>query len=141
MSIAVQIGVGSALILVCAAIHIAVVMSAIAWLRSRQPLREPPTFSGGFRTVGLLFVLLLLSHTAQVYIWALVLWWSGALQGFEAPVYFALVTYTTLGYGDVTLTDAFRILGAMASVCGILMFGLTTAFLVGALSRLLRAKA
>lgn len=85
-------------------------------------------------------MLLLFSHTAQVYIWALIFWWSGALQGAEAPIYFALVTYTTLGYGDVTLGDNFRIMGAMASVCGVLMFGLTTAFLVGALARLLRAK-
>ena len=81
-----------------------------------------------------------LSHTVHVYLWALVVWLVGALSGYEEPIYFALVTYTTLGYGDVTLVPAFRILGAMASVTGILMFGLTTAFLVGVFARALGAR-
>ena len=140
MPVVVQIGLGSTLILMCAAVHIAVAMAAVAWLRAKQPFHQPLTFFAGFKSVALLFLLLLLSHTAQVYIWAFVFWTSGALQGYEAPIYFSLVTYTTLGYGDVTLSDAFRILGAMASVCGILMFGLTTAFLVGVLARLLGTK-
>ncbi|MEW9922459.1 ion channel [Marimonas sp. MJW-29] len=141
MPVAVQIGLGSTLILGCAAIHIAVAMAAIAWLRAKQPFHQAVTFVSGFKSIALLFLLLLFSHTVQVYLWALTFWATGALQGYEAPIYFSLVTYTTLGYGDITLTEAFRVLGAMASVCGILMFGLTTAFLVGALARLLGAKA
>ena len=82
----------------------------------------------------------MVARQVQIYVWAFAFWATGALQGYEAPIYFSLVTYTTLGYGDITLTEAFRILGAMASVCGILMFGLTTAFLVGVMARLLGTK-
>ena len=77
--------------------------------------------------------------TAGVWIWALTLRALDIFVTVEAAVYFSLVSYTTLGYGDVTLAPAFRILGAMASVTGILMFGLTTAFLVSVFARALGA--
>lgn len=81
---------------------------------------------------------LLLSHTIQLYIWALSLWALGALPWYEEPIYFALVTYTTVGYGDVLLPAEFRIFGAMAGVNGILAFGLTTAFLVSFFPRIIK---
>lgn len=88
-----------------------------------------------FVTVCALFLITLGSHTAQIYINALALWLVGALPGYEEPIYYTLVTYTTVGYGDVVLGPDFRIMGAMISVTGILMFGMTTAFLVGLFSR------
>lgn len=39
-----------------------------------------------------------------------------ALKTIEDAVYYALVTSTTLGYGDITLGKAHRILGSMAAV-------------------------
>ena len=50
--------------------------------------------------------LLILSHTLHLYMWAFMLWWLGALPGHEEPIYFALVTYTTVGYGDVSPVTA-----------------------------------
>ncbi len=60
----------------------------------------------------------------------------GALPGFAEAIYFAIVTYTTLGYGDIVLDANFRVFAALSSVTGLLNFGLSTAFLVGILSRL-----
>lgn len=85
------------------------------------------------------FIPLLASHTAHIYIWAIALWAIGALPGYEEPIYFSLVTYTTVGYGDVTLSKDFRIFGAMASVNGILSFGLSTAFLVALFANIFEA--
>lgn len=85
----------------------------------------------------MLFLITLGSHTVQIYLAAIVLWLVGALPGYEEPIYYALVTYTTVGYGDVVLGPDFRILGAMISVAGILMFGMTTAFLVGLFARIM----
>ena len=73
---------------------------------------------------------LLASHTVQVYMWALTFWLGGMLELFETAIYYALVSYTTLGYGDVTLGPAFRIYGAMSSVVGVFTIGMSTAFLV-----------
>lgn len=77
------------------------------------------------------------SHTLQVWIWAGVLVALGALQELKTAIYFSLVTYTTLGYGDVLLEADFEIFGAMAAVTGLLTFGISTAILVALLGRVL----
>ncbi|MEM7423837.1 MAG: ion channel, partial [Pseudomonadota bacterium] len=60
----------------------------------------------------------------------------GAIHSIEAAVYYTLVTSTTLGYGDITLDRRWRTLGAMAAVTGLLIFGLSTAFLIELMSGL-----
>lgn len=84
----------------------------------------------------LLLVVIALAHTVQVWLWAWALHTRDALQDWNTAVYFALVTYTTVGYGDVVLSPETRIFAAMAGVTGILNFGISTAFLVAALTRL-----
>ncbi|MEY8838159.1 ion channel, partial [Cribrihabitans sp. XS_ASV171] len=81
-----------------------------------------------------------LAHTIQVWIWALV--WVGfdILPDWNEAIYFSLVTYTTLGYGDITLGPDVRIFGAFASVTGILAIGLSTAFLVALMARLFEGR-
>ncbi|WP_246020239.1 ion channel [Aliigemmobacter aestuarii] len=71
--------------------------------------------------------------TIGVWTWAIVLDLLGIFSTHEEAVYFALVSFTTLGFGDVLLPVEWRILGAMAAANGLLTFGLMTAFLVEAL--------
>jgi hypothetical protein len=137
MPVAVQIALGSAMILVCAGVEIAFAAAAIAGLKRRKPFEPTASLREGVTAVSGVFLLFLVAHTLHIYLWAFAFWAIGALAGYETPIYFALVSYSTLGYGDVTLASDFRIFGAMASICGVLMFGLTTAFLVGMFTRLL----
>ena len=139
MAIVLQIALGGALLILCALMHLAVAARALSYLRHAQPFVAQPSPRRFFKVTGGLFAVFLASHTVQIYLWAIAVWLTGALTGREPPIYFALVTYTTLGYGDVTLSEGFRVFGAMASVTGILMFGLTTAFLVGVFSNALNA--
>jgi voltage-gated potassium channel Kch len=54
----------------------------------------------------------------------------GAIGSFEAAMYFSIVTFTTLGYGDVLVAEEWRILAATEAANGIIMFGWTTALIV-----------
>lgn len=71
--------------------------------------------------------------TICVWIWALALWGLGAFPSAEEAVYFSLVSFTTLGLGDIVAPDEWRILSAMAAVNGFLSFGLLSALMVEAL--------
>jgi len=71
-----------------------------------------------------------------VWIWSSGFVLSGALPDWNTAVYFSLVTYTTLGYGDVILGPAMRIFAAFSAVTGLLGFGISTAFLVGAIGHI-----
>ncbi|MEM9422061.1 MAG: potassium channel family protein, partial [Pseudomonadota bacterium] len=55
---------------------------------------------------------------------------------FEEALYFALTTYTTLGFGDIVPTQDWRLLTGASSANGLLLFGLSAAVLVDATERL-----
>ena len=71
--------------------------------------------------------------TLSVWLWAAVFHLLDVFDTFEEAMYFTLVTFTTLGYGDVLLPPGWRILGGMAAANGLLSFGLTTALLIESL--------
>ncbi len=62
--------------------------------------------------------------------------WAGALPNFQDAIYFSLVTFTTLGYGDIVLAERWRVLAAFEAANGIIMFGWTTAIIVAAVQRI-----
>lgn len=126
-----QISLGSALLLFCVLVHILCILGVLALFRRWRAEGGNRIFRSDFLTVVFLILTVLGSHTVQVYLWAFALWLSGALTLFSEAVYFALASYTTLGYGDVLLPHDWRIFGAMSAVLGMLVFGMSTAFLVG----------
>jgi hypothetical protein len=72
---------------------------------------------------------LMVAHTLEILVWALVYWLVGAAPADSDLLYFAFVNYTTLGYGDITPVQAWRLTGPMTAMNGILMFGWSTAVL------------
>lgn len=68
--------------------------------------------------------------TVDVWLWAIAFRLLGVFPDLEHDVYFALVSFTTLGYGDVLLPIEWRIFGGMAAANGLLNIGLMTAFMV-----------
>jgi len=70
--------------------------------------------------------------TAGVWLWALSLWSLGIFADIESSVYFSLVAFTTLGFGDILLPQEWRLLSGLAATNGLLSFGVLTAILVEA---------
>lgn len=97
------------------------------WLM-REPHRPKLVLVLMFASVWVLGTL-----TAGVWLWALVYDALGTFPTLEEALYFALVTYTTLGFGDVLLPQDWRILAGMTSANGFLNFGLMTALLIEAM--------
>jgi voltage-gated potassium channel len=78
-------------------------------------------------------VWLLMLHLAEVVVWAvfyLLITPVQEIATFEEAVYFSVVTFTTLGYGDVTLADHhWRLLSGAEALNGVLLVGWSTALL------------
>ncbi len=68
--------------------------------------------------------------TGGVWLWAGTFYHLQAFPTLEESVYFTLVSFTTLGYGDVLLPQDLRILGGMVAVNGMLNIGVLTALLI-----------
>jgi len=80
---------------------------------------------------------LMVAHTMEVLVWALAYAMVGAAPAGSDLIYFAFVNYTTLGYGDITPIQAWRLTGPMTTMNGILMFGWSTAVLFEVLRKTL----
>jgi hypothetical protein len=87
----------------------------------------------GVIIVAMLFILL--THTIEVWVWAIVLLATGAVDSLEPALYFALVSFTTVGFGDITLTPEWRLLSALIAANGFLLFGWSTAYMVELIRR------
>ena len=73
---------------------------------------------------------ILFAHTIEVWLWALVLLGVGAVHALEPALYFALVSFTTVGFGDIILSPEWRLLSALIAANGFLLFGWSTAYMV-----------
>src|SRR5262245_29243986 len=86
----------------------------------------------------LLIVTLLIGHLAQMALWATAFMAAGEFQTFALAFYHSAVNYTTLGYGDIVMSESWRLLGPQEAVSGTLAFGWSTAALVTIVIRLNR---
>ena len=76
-------------------------------------------------------IALLLLHLAEVFVWAAYFVAKGCLPDLMTSIYFSLVTYSTVGYGDVVLHSEWRLLAGVEALTGVLMISWSTALLLG----------
>ncbi len=100
------------------------------------PLHAP---SRSFPLLTSTVVTLLLLHTMQICLWALAYLYllpATVLNTAEEAIYFSFVTFTTLGYGDITLSGEWRIMSGIEALNGILLAGWSTAMLFAVVQRM-----
>jgi hypothetical protein len=110
-------------------IHALVTVVAVSIARTAG-LR--PTVRPRMHLMGVMVVtaaVLQIAHTLEILVWAGAYSIVQAAASDSGLLYFAFVNYTTLGYGDITPVKEWRLLGPMAAMNGILMFGWSTAVL------------
>ena len=74
-------------------------------------------------------------HFVEIAVWAMFYSWQKCLPDLESAFYSSVVTYTTVGYGDLVLPKEWRLLGGVEALTGILMCGWSTASLFAFVSR------
>jgi len=90
--------------------------------------------------VGLAITFALAAHLIEIALWAALFVICGEFSAFGAAYYHSAVNYTTLGYGDVIMTPAWRLLGPLEAANGALMFGVSTALIFALIQRLIQAR-
>jgi hypothetical protein len=115
------------LMALCVATHAIGVMGAFRWFSRAPALGDPrfwpPTWLF-IRVAGWLVLL----HLLEISLWALFYTWGHAIPDVHSAFYFSSVTYTTVGYGDLVLPEAWRLAGGIEALTGILMCGWSTGF-------------
>lgn len=75
-------------------------------------------------------------HTIEIWLWASIYLYLGEFTELKTALYFSAVTSTTLGYGDITLSEQWQLLGTFEAMGGLILFGVSTAFLLALFNRL-----
>jgi len=80
-------------------------------------------------------LVLSIGSIVQMIAWGLVYMALGQFGDFETALYFSGVTFTSLGFGDITLVGTARLLAPLQAANGLMMFGFSTAVLINALQQ------
>ena len=139
MHAALLLGTG---LLVASLLSFTVAIALVVSLMSRV-IRTGYSGESFWRNVAIMIVITLVmaaAHLMEIALWATAFRASGEIATFETALYFSAQNYTTLGYGDIVLSDRWRLLGPLEAINGLLLFGLSTAVMFAALSRLVSGR-
>ncbi len=137
-----QVLIGSAMIALTVVIHTAGLLGLIVCfkaLSSRFVENLNYITMTGILVVTIIGIFLV--HTAEIWLWAVLYLWLGEFASFERVLYFSTVTFTSLGYGDITLQERWQLLSGFEAVNGIILFGVSTAFVFGVIRKLFEVTA
>jgi hypothetical protein len=74
-------------------------------------------------------------HGVEATAWAALYIWVGAMSDPSTAMLYSLSAITSYGHSEVYLADRWRLLGAIEAMDGLILFGLTTAFLFATIER------
>ncbi len=99
-------------------------------------------YAGGgyWHHVGIVMAVMLIAaagHLAQMALWAVAFLGCGEFPDYGAAFYHSAVNYTSLGYGDIVMSQRWRLLGPLEAMTGALLFGLSAATVFAVMSRLI----
>ena len=119
--------IGSLFLIINMFIQVAAVVLIVGYLLRRIDTgRIAPGFRTDVTVMGVVLLLLFTGHVLQFAIWAVLFVWLGEFSDFETAFYHSVVNFTSLGYGDIVMSEKWRLLGALEAANGILMFGLSS---------------
>ena len=138
MTLFAQIALGTVLLTLCALLHVFFVVGSLPFLTTlARMMRHYRTVVRNAVLLSFGVVAVVAAHTVQIWAWAFVLYGVAAFPDFPESFYFAIATYTTLGYGDLILGPGLRVFASFASITGLLTFGISTGLLVSLVMRLM----
>jgi voltage-gated potassium channel Kch len=130
-----NIGIAVAMMLATTAIHAGGMVFALHLTRERVGRLRTRLRQMHFYWIAGVVLLMFLVSLLEVSVWAAMYVALDAIEGFERALYFSMVTFTTLGYGDIVLESRWQLLAAFEAANGIIMFGWTTAIVIAVVQR------
>jgi polyferredoxin len=133
-----QVLVGGAVSLGNIAIHAVVMATVVGTAHLALKWKHRPRKAWLAAVMVAIVGVLLVAHVAEVITWSFAYAILDVVPPGADTLYFAFVNYTTLGYGDVVPVERWRLLGPMAAMNGVLMFGWSTAVIFEVMRQAMR---
>jgi hypothetical protein len=79
--------------------------------------------------IGAVGLLLAALHGVEAALWAAVYWWLGALNSPADAILYSVDSMATRGASGLVLEPHWRMMGALEGMDGMLLFGISTAYI------------
>jgi hypothetical protein len=130
--------IGFVTMTVCPAIQcfiVGILFDMLVALERRRIIKT--TLFGITSLLVTVMLILLAGNLLQITLWGALFFILGEFKDFATAFYHSVVNFTTLGYGDLVMSEKRRLLGALEAGNGVLMFALTGSFLFAVLIELI----
>jgi len=136
-----ELVIAFSIVAVCLVLHVVSIVTMADWLLDQRE-------KGAYKLRGVGYILLLIGtfsllivlHVIETAIWGTFYYSRGLFPDFETSLYFSITSYTTIGFGDVVMPRAWRMLGGIEGICGVLLCGLSTAFVFAIVNALFQMR-
>lgn len=128
---------GTLLMVINLGIQVMAVSILIRYFTNRFEAGElKPTFANDAKVLSVVMGVLMVGHFFMFATWSLLFMWLGEFEDFATAFYHSTVNFTSLGYGDIVMSEERRLLGALEAANGVLMFGLTAGAILSVMNGL-----
>ena len=136
----IPLAVGIAAVICTIFIHALPLRATINYVRREERLgRVGVRFWMDTVIVARVILYALVAHLVEMAFWAVLFMICREFSDFHTAYYHSAVNYTSLGYGDIIMSPAWRLLGPLETADGMLLFGVSTAMIFAVIQRLFEA--
>src|SRR5256712_13727111 len=141
IAILIPLAVGAGPIATTIIVHGLALSATVIFVRRQRRLGRTDTsfwIDGALVAAAASFALV--AHLVEIALWAVLFMICGEFSEFGTAFDHSAVNYTTLGYGNVVMAPAWRLLGPLEAANGSLMFGVSTAMIFAVIQRLIHTR-
>ncbi len=129
-----QLAIGAGMIALCVVIHGLFLFRLSRAMRGKAASErlahlDALSLRGTLLTLGVVFALVFV-HFLEIWIFAFLYDYLGALPTFEDSLYISTISYSTVGFDDASIVKEWRMVAATESILGVILLGWSTAFFV-----------
>jgi hypothetical protein len=136
----IDLAIGLPTMLACLILQVSVTFWVVKYylgLSARRLSRSG--FFAGVRPLLVVMLVMMAGNFLQMAIWGALFFFLGEFDSVHAAFYHSAVNFTTLGYGDLVMSDDRKLLGPLEAANGVLMFAITSAALMSVLQHMIKA--
>ena len=114
----------------CLMLQIALLVVVVRFYMKRQNRVNIASLWSCLAVIKGVMLLLVIGNLGQIALWAWLFNLLGEFEQFDDAFYHSTVNFSSLGYGDIVMSEQHKMLGALEAINGVLMIGVSTAALM-----------
>jgi len=118
---------GLPVMILCLLLQTVLLVVAVRFYYREERLIDNDSFWSSMIVINGVMVLLVVGNLGQIALWAWLFELLGEFDQYHTAFYHSAVNFSSLGYGDIVMSEKHRLLGAFEALNGILMVGVSTA--------------